>query len=1073
LKHIVIIRLAFILIFGTWISLSGQEWNWAKSFATGNSEYIHDVAVDSATGEIFMVGKWFSDMTNVFPSNETPGTDFSATYGDSDGFVAKLDKYGSVIWAFRIGGPGADAVEAIVLDQSGNIFICGTIDTGLNHFVGVSSLTTDSVINNSANTNAFVAKYTSEGYLEWVSNGEGGIHATATAIVCTSSEVYIAGTFQDSIGFNGISHSLSEGNTECFVARFDPDGTPDWIISFGSNSFDYINGLAADDTHVYFVGQFSGNLLYLYDKDETQVAAPVNAVAGNFDAFIGSFSNEGYYNWSRRIFSLTDDITKALQLIADTLFITGGIGDNAVFPGYSDNPVNSSGGKDIFVSAHDKLTGSTVWVRTMDCTDSGDEFGEDISQINDTLFVITGSYRGTLDFFGQQSMIALSNEDVFAAIFYTSGEFLYALSAGGGGNDLGRCVGSNLKNKLYVGGSYNDDISFDSFTLSKEGNDDIFLSEILLPFGYPEPGLASVADSNVCMGDSTLISLAHYSGTISWESSPKGLNNWISYGGENEDSLLVSPAFDMDYRAKVQIDSMIDTSNIVSVKTLALPTADISGDTNLCEGESALLKIHLTGDKPWDVSYANETDTSHITGITDADYSMDITPYSNTSYKITAVTDSTGCIGLAESSITITVGQIPLADPGSGGAVCGSEYSLGARLETGEGSWEQVSGPGSSQFLPDSNTSEAVVQVDNYGEYQFRWKVIDNVCQEDSVIQLNFYEMPEALVGADIAACGTSTEMNANEDIGTGNWELLAGPGDVLFTPGQYNTQVELAGQDFGIYEFVWILTNGACIDSDTIQVEFIENPVAEAGPDIAVCGYEAELNASATAGTGYWEYISGPGNIILGDAQNLSTKVTADGYGIYQVRRHEQNRICYDFDDAEVSFYEPPVADAGMDQELDYYFETNLDAKPDHYESGEWTVLEGSGEIIDINSPGTKVTNLSTGINRFQWTVMNPGCLTSDEVIIKVNELILPSVITPNGDNKNEYFIVPGIENYTPASLTIIDRWGNEMYYDPDYSNDWNGLHKSGRELTNDTYFYLLKLSNADVFTGYIMINR
>ncbi len=165
------------------------------------------------------------------------------------------------------------------------------------------------------------------------------------------------------------------------------------------------------------------------------------------------------------------------------------------------------------------------------------------------------------------------------------------------------------------------------------------------------------------------------------------------------------------------------------------------------------------------------------------------------------------------------------------------------------------------------------------------------------------------------------------------------------------------------------------------------------------------------------------------------------------------------------------PIAIAGPDQELQYKFETQMNAELDPSETGEWSLISGSGRITNINSPTTMVTDLSVGENIFSWKVNNGNCQSSSEVKIIVDDLFVPSVITPDGDGKNDYFKISNTD--VKVELIIFDRWGNEEYTNLNYLNDWNGLNDKGKELPSDTYFYILKVGTGKIIKGSVFIKR
>ncbi|MDB5014828.1 MAG: C-terminal target protein [Daejeonella sp.] len=79
---------------------------------------------------------------------------------------------------------------------------------------------------------------------------------------------------------------------------------------------------------------------------------------------------------------------------------------------------------------------------------------------------------------------------------------------------------------------------------------------------------------------------------------------------------------------------------------------------------------------------------------------------------------------------------------------------------------------------------------------------------------------------------------------------------------------------------------------------------------------------------------------------------------------------------------------------------------------------------------------------------------------------------ISPNNDQKNDTWIVDGLDLFTDNELTIFNRWGDEVFKKKNYSsvNAWDGGN-----LNQGTYFYVLKVNDvngaAKVYKGYITL--
>ncbi|NSW44962.1 MAG: gliding motility-associated C-terminal domain-containing protein [Bacteroidales bacterium] len=104
-------------------------------------------------------------------------------------------------------------------------------------------------------------------------------------------------------------------------------------------------------------------------------------------------------------------------------------------------------------------------------------------------------------------------------------------------------------------------------------------------------------------------------------------------------------------------------------------------------------------------------------------------------------------------------------------------------------------------------------------------------------------------------------------------------------------------------------------------------------------------------------------------------------------------------------------------------------------------------------------------------------NCISVDTFTIDI-QLVIPSVITPNGDGKNETFEILGIGGYEDISIEIYNRWGDLLFIYTgsgfnytDRSKQWDGKY-NGKELPMGPYLYIIKISkDKDPITGTITI--
>lgn len=82
----------------------------------------------------------------------------------------------------------------------------------------------------------------------------------------------------------------------------------------------------------------------------------------------------------------------------------------------------------------------------------------------------------------------------------------------------------------------------------------------------------------------------------------------------------------------------------------------------------------------------------------------------------------------------------------------------------------------------------------------------------------------------------------------------------------------------------------------------------------------------------------------------------------------------------------------------------------------------------------------------------------------------IVNNILTPNGDGKNDFFVIKGLEKYPNNKLSIFDRGGRLIYTTLGYQNNWDG-YLNGKPLTEDTYYYMLDLGADGSIKGFISI--
>lgn len=84
---------------------------------------------------------------------------------------------------------------------------------------------------------------------------------------------------------------------------------------------------------------------------------------------------------------------------------------------------------------------------------------------------------------------------------------------------------------------------------------------------------------------------------------------------------------------------------------------------------------------------------------------------------------------------------------------------------------------------------------------------------------------------------------------------------------------------------------------------------------------------------------------------------------------------------------------------------------------------------------------------------------------------LYISNVFTPNGDGRNDYFEIGGIEGFDRVEVTVINRWGQEVYHNVEYRNDWDGAN-----LREGTFYYQIRTfagRQSTTHSGWVLLKR
>ena len=400
--------------------------------------------------------------------------------------------------------------------------------------------------------------------------------------------------------------------------------------------------------------------------------------------------------------------------------------------------------------------------------------------------------------------------------------------------------------------------------------------------------------------------------------------------------------------------------------------ANAGSDQNVCVNYTTLNGNQPTGNLSGEWTRTGGTgtisnSTLYNTEVTDLTYGINIFKWTLT---------GNGCSD--EDLVQVTNNGF-ITSAGSNQQICMSSASLTASDPSpGYGIWDVISGNGT--FSNPSSNNTTVTGIPDISTNEYRWTAFKNGCTDsDTVIIQN--NLITADAGSDFSVCSPWTSMSGNNPSpGTGVWTIQVGGG---FLDNENSPTSEITNLSLHDNIIRWTVSNLTCSSYD--EVTITNNTVsATAGGDQAICSDNTYLSGQEppAGGSGLWEVIIGNGTFQ--NATLYNTQVTNLASGFNTFRWTVFNNGCNSGGDEVTINNKSFQADAGEDQTLPQFVtSTNLAATLPSGASGNWQILSGGGDVANPTDPSSAVTNLISGINQFQWTVIYNGCSDYDAVSI------------------------------------------------------------------------------------------
>jgi gliding motility-associated-like protein len=231
---------------------------WGTYYAGTQFVYIYGVKTDSQNN-ILITGYTGSE-TNI----STVGSFQPNLRGSSDAFLVKFNSSGVRQWGTYFGGEDSDYATKLDIDINDNVYIVGTTSSKTNIAIN-SNFQTELSYSASPygiNTDAFIAKFNTNGNLIWGTYVGGDGNDNLSAITIKDSYLVTGGSTKstNNMATTGVFQEKPNSNFlgDGYVCKFSLNGERIWGSYYGGSSpIEEIRSIAIDNEENIYIGGYT------------------------------------------------------------------------------------------------------------------------------------------------------------------------------------------------------------------------------------------------------------------------------------------------------------------------------------------------------------------------------------------------------------------------------------------------------------------------------------------------------------------------------------------------------------------------------------------------------------------------------------------------------------------------------------------------------------------------------------------------------------------------------------------------------------------------------------------------
>jgi len=248
-----------------------------------------------------------------------------------------------------------------------------------------------------------------------------------------------------------------------------------WANGAGGTLNDVCNSITTDAAgNVYVTGYYKSDTMNFGNIAVLNDSSPLA------DIFISKYDGSGNLLWAKRTGGTGHDVATSIGCDANgNIYLTGTFSSSLISFGTVTLTNTFTGSFDIFIAKYDS-SGNALWAKSIGGIN--DDVANNIFVGRHANLYLTGYFQSDSIVFGNTILknAGANNSDIFIVKMDSSGNMLWAKSAGGTNDDIGNSICADKNFNVYITGQFlSYTVSFGTTTLTNASmnSDDIFIAK--------------------------------------------------------------------------------------------------------------------------------------------------------------------------------------------------------------------------------------------------------------------------------------------------------------------------------------------------------------------------------------------------------------------------------------------------------------------------------------------------------------------------------------------------------------------------------------------------------------------